>query len=227
MALDWLSDLVSGISDWFGGGGGQTVGESLTGASSNLVSEPGFDWGSIGSGFGSLAKGALSAGIPAVGSGLAGLAIKQMFPGQPAGHRLVDMRQDVTRTGANMALERAQNIQRNPNSFGLPGDPMDVNTPAGQRRYSIIKSVRDADAARSFNTGGSAQRESTALNKAVGDEYNAVMNSSMGTLQGQPQMAGYQTPAQEDPWGKMLAGAVSPAVSKGLSRLLADWGMSA
>jgi hypothetical protein len=150
------------------------------------------------------------------------------MPGKDPSVKLVDTRQGVTQTGANMALDRAKNIQANPESFGLPGDPNDPNSPAGKKRYDIVQGSRNADAARGmFSTGGSAARESNALNTAVGNEYNKVWGDSMSTLSSQPAMQGYIAPGQENPWGKLLAGAVSPAVSKGMSALLSNWGMSA
>ena len=155
------------------------------------------------------------------------MALNKAMPGTPKSVKLVDTRQEVTRQGADMAMDRARNLQQNPASFGLPGDPNDPNTPAGKRKYDIVQGVRSADAARSFNTGGSAQRETDAVNRAIAADYNNVWNSSMGTLSGQTPMAGYRTDAQPNPWGQMLAGAVNPAVSKGISKLLADWGMSA
>lgn len=208
-----FGDLIS--LDFGGGGGGG-----------------GFDWGGllgkIGGGFADIGKGALSAGLPALAGAGVGAGINALLPGKSAQVNLVDPRQGVTQAGGQMALERAQNIMRNPTSFGLPGDPSDPSTPAGKKRYDITQGVRSADAARgAFMTGGSAARETSALNRAVGDEYSRIFESSMGTLAGQQPMAGYVSPAQENPWAKILGGAVSPAVSKGLSSLLANWGMSA
>jgi hypothetical protein len=210
--MDIFSGLFSGAS---------------SGAGSALVSEPGFDWGSLGSGLLDFGKSAAVSAAPTLAGAAAGYGLNQLFPGTPAGAKLVDTRQGVTQQGANMALDRARNIQQNPTSFGLPGDVNDPNSPAGKKKYDIIQGSRSADAARSFNTGGSAQRETNALNTAVGNEYNKVWGDSMNTLQGQTPMAGYRTDAQPNPWGQMLAGAVDPMVSKGLKDLLSAWGMSA
>ena len=214
--MGWLDGLGSAFSNLFSSGAGSS--------GSALVSEPGMDWGS---GFMDLGKNVAKEAIPGLVSTGIGLGANALFPGKQQSANLVDTRQGVTQQGAQMALGRAQNIQANPASFGLPGDPYDVNTPAGKRRYDITKTSRSADAARGgLNTGGSAVRENNALNTAVGNEYNKVWGDSMGTLAGQQGMSGYMSPAEENPWAKLVGGAVSPAVSKGLSALLADWGMA-
>lgn len=188
----------------------------------------GFDWGSLGSGLADLGKGVAGAAIPAAAGAGAGMLINKLMPGTPDKLNLVDTRQGVTQAGANMALDRARNIQANPESFGLPGDPNDPNTAAGKKKYDIVQGSRNADAARGmFSTGGSAARETNAVNTAVGNEYNKIWGDSMNTLSAQPAMSGYVKGAEENPWGKLLGSAVNPAVSKGMSALLANWGMSA
>ena len=199
-------------------------------AGSALVSEPssGFDWGSLGSGFAGIGKDIAKSTLPALAGAGASMAINKLMPGKEAKPVLVDTRQGVTRAGGDMALDRAKNIQQNPTSFGLPGDPNDPSTPAGKKKYDIVQNARSADAARgSFTTGGSGARETNAVNTAVGNEYNKVWGDSMNTLSGQPAMEGYMSKAEENPWGQIIGAAVSPAVSKGLSSLLAQWGMSA
>lgn len=195
--------------------------EQLSGPASS-----GVDWGSLGGGLAGVGKDIAGAAIPAAAGIGTGMLINKLMPGTPAKANLVDTRQGVTQTGANMALDRARNIQANPESFGLPGDPNDPNSPAGKKRYDIVQGSRNADAARGmFSTGGSAARETNALNTAVGNEYNKVWGDSMSTLASQPAMSGYLSQAEENPWAKLLGGAVSPAVSKGMSSLLANWGM--
>lgn len=213
-----FGDLFSSIGNLFSSGP-----EQLSGPAAG-----GFDWGSLGTGLAGIGKDLAGAAIPAVAGAAAGAGLNALFPGKPESVKLVDTRQGVTQAGANMALDRARTVQANPESFGLPGDPNDPNSPAGKKRYDIVQGSRNADAARGmFSTGGSAARETNALNTAVGNEYNKIWQDSMGTLSAQPTMGGYRQAAQENPWGQLLAGAVSPAVSKGMSALLANWGMGA
>lgn len=216
-----FGDLIS--LDFLSDAGSQAASSSFD---PSLVSEPGFDWGGLAGGFADIGKQALGATLPAAGGAAVGFGLNKLFPGTPKQAKLVDARQQITREGAGMAMDRARNIQQRPESFGLPGDPMDPNSPAGKKRYDIIQNRRSADAARSFNTGGSAARETADLNTQIGNEYNKVWDSSMQTLAGQNDMKGYMTDAQENPWGKVVAGALSPAVSKGLSAMLANWGMA-
>jgi hypothetical protein len=114
-------------------------------------------------------------------------------------------------------------LQNNPASFGLPGDPNDVNTPAGRRRYDITKTSRSADAARGgLNTGGSAMRENTALNQAIGDAYNQVWGGAANVAQAGPGLTYAQIPGQQNPWGKLVASAATPVASKSIEQLVAE-----
>jgi hypothetical protein len=76
------------------------------------------------------AKGFAGQVAPAAGQAATGMLINKMFPGTPAKTRLLDTRQPEMQQGATMASEGLSNLQKNPISFGLPGIPDDVNTPA-------------------------------------------------------------------------------------------------
>jgi hypothetical protein len=218
------SDILGGIGSAIGG----LFGSGASDASTALVSEPGFDWGSVGSGFADLGKGLLGAAIPAAARIGTGVALGKLFPGDPAKTRLTDVRNPAQLAAGQMAHGRALNLMANPTGFGLPGDPNDPNTPAGKRRYDIIQGSRAADAARGqFRTGGSAARETAALNAAVGNEYDKIWQGSMGTMSAGPGMAVQQIPAQPSPWGAIAEQALSPAISRGISALLTDWGLKA
>ena len=164
------------------------------------------------------AQGFLGGVIPAAGAAATGMLIDRMFPGTPGAARAVDMRQPEMQRGAVMAEDRLKNLQARPTSFGLPGDPEVVNTPAGQRMYQIRKNVRSADAARgALNTGGSALRETEAVNRAVGDEYNQITNQGFQNLGSMsPQLQFQQEPARENPFARILTSALAPGIAGGL-----------
>lgn len=154
------------------------------------------------------------------------MAASALFPGTPAKTTITDTRQPQTIAGSDLGLARLNALNANPMSFGLPGDPYDINTPAGKKRYDIIKQVRSADAARGMlNTGGSGVRETDALNRAIGEAYNTVWKDASGVLAAQPPQQLQQIPAQPNPWAKLLAGALGPAASKTTDYLLGKWGV--
>lgn len=164
-------------------------------------------------------KGFAGSLIPAAGQAATGMLIDRMFPGSKP--RLLDTRQPEQQQAGAMGLSTLSNLQKNPNSFGLPGDPNDVNTPAGKRLYEIKKGVRDADAARgSLNTGGSAQRETDAVNKAIGDSYQAAQNSAFSNLNASSPalhvQSRFDNQGTENPWSKILTNALAPGVGAGL-----------
>ena len=164
------------------------------------------------------AQGFLGSLVPAAGAAATGLLIDRMFPGTPGKARAVDMRQPEMQRGAGMAESRLANLQRNPNSFGLPGDPEDPNTPAGRRLYQIRKNARSASAAAGgLETGGHAQRESDAVNAAIGNEYNQIQNQGFQNLgQMTPQLQFQQEAPQTSPWSKILTSALAPGIKSGL-----------
>lgn len=195
--------------------------------SSNYGSSGGGGFGGM---IGDIGKSFLGAVAPKLASLGTGFLASKLFPGTPAKTQIVDTRQGQQIAGANAALQRLQSIQSNPLSFGLPGDPYDVNTPAGRKRQDIISQSRNADAARgALNTGGSAIREQDALNRAIGGEYNNIWSSSQGVLAQQPQQHLIQKPAQENPWAKLLTGAIAPGAAAGADvgtqALLRKWGI--
>lgn len=197
----------------------------------------GWDWQG---GFADIGKGLANAAIPGLAGVGMGALINQLMPGQKAKSRLVDARTPEAIQGnqtglasAGMAQQRALGLQANPTSFGLPGDPMDPSTAAGKKRYDIVNSSRAADAARGmFSTGGSAARETNALNEAVGNEYNKIWDSSMNQMQGGAQVGGQNgqmlmqsAPGQPNPWAGLVAGTLAPSTSQTMSELLKRWGM--
>lgn len=155
--------------------------------------------------------------IPAAGAAATGMLIDKMFPGTPGKSRAVDLRQPEMQRGAGMAEDRLKNLQANPNSMGLPGDPADPNSPAGQRLYMLRKNYRSAAAAGGrLETGGSQKGEADAVNSAIGNEYNNVMNSGFSNLSSMtPQLQFQNEPAQENPWSKILTSALAPGVKSG------------
>lgn len=163
------------------------------------------------------AGGFLGGLVPAAGAAATGMLIDRMFPGTPGKSRAVDLRQPEMQRGAVMAENRLKNLQMNPNSFGLPGDPEDPNTPAGQRMYMLRKNYRAAAAAGGrLETGQSQRGEADMINKAVGDEYNTVMNSGFSNLNSMsPQLQFQNEPGQENPWSKILTSALAPGVKSG------------
>jgi len=166
------------------------------------------------------AGGFLGGLIPAAGAAATGMLIDKMFPGTPGKMRAVDLRQPEMQRGAVMAEDRLKNIQARPNSFGLPGDPEDPNTPAGQRMYQLRKNVRSASAAAGgLETGGHIQRESDLINRTIGDQYNQVINSGFSNLQAMsPQLQAQMEPGQANPWAKILTSALAPGVHKGFQQ---------
>lgn len=163
------------------------------------------------------AGGFLGGVVPAAATAATGMLIDRMFPGTAGKMRAVDMRQPEMQRGAVMAENRLKNIQARPNSFGLPGDPEDPNTPAGQRLYMLRKNYRSAAAAGgSLETGGSQKGEADSINTAIGNEYNNIMNSGFSNLSAMtPQLQGQQEPGQAHPWSKILATALGSGVQKG------------
>lgn len=196
------------------------------------------DWGGIGS---EIAQ----AAIPGLASLGTGFLASKIFPDTPGKQQLVDVR-TPEQTASQQAqlqgqqgqlqtqqqgLARMTSLQQNPMSFGLPGDPYDPNTPAGRRRYDITKGVRSADAARgALTTGGSAARETTALNRAIGDSYNQIWGQAaqvggmgIGGIGG-PSLQYAQIPGAQNPWGKLVASAATPVAAKSIEQLLAELG---
>ncbi len=163
------------------------------------------------------AGGFLGGLVPAAGAAATGMLIDKMFPGTPGKSRAVDLRQPEMQRGAVMAENRLANLQKNPNSFGLPGDPEDINTPAGQRMYMLRKNYRSAAAAGGrLETGGSQRGEADMINKAVGDEYNTAMNSGFSNLNSMtPQLQFQNEPGKENPWSRILTSALAPGVKTG------------
>lgn|SRR5574341_28977 len=164
------------------------------------------------------AKGFLGELVPAAGAAATGLVIDRMFPGTPGKGVAMDLRQPEMQRGAGMAEERLRNLQLNPNSFGLPGDPNDINTPAGRRLYQLRKNRRAAEAAGGrLETGGAALRETEDVNTAIANEYNQALNSGFSNLAAMaPQQQFAQIPGKENPFAKILTAAVAPGVGKGL-----------
>mgnify|MGYP001594934991 CR=1 FL=1 len=156
--------------------------------------------------------------IPAVGQAGTAMLLSRMFPGSPGVGRALDLRTQDMQTGSGMAMRRLQNLEANPNSFGLPGDPNDPNTPAGKRLYQIRANQRSASAASGrLETGGHEVREQDAVNQAIANEFNQNYNSGFGNLAAMnpPSQFNYRPP-QENPWAKILTTALAPAVGKGI-----------
>jgi len=169
---------------------------------------------------------------PAAGQAATGMLINKMFPGNPTKARLLDLRQPEMQQGATQASQSLSNLQRNPNSFGLPGDPNDVNTPAGQRMYQLRKNSRSASAAAGqLETGGGAQRETDAVNRAIADSYNTTQKEGFANLasmtpQLQPQSRWNQIGGETNPWAGILTQALAPGVGGGIKAALGDWGVT-
>jgi hypothetical protein len=164
------------------------------------------------------AKGFLGNLVPAAGAAATGMLIDRMFPGTPGKARAIDMRQPEMQWGAGAAQSRLTNLQANPNSMGLPGDPNDPNSPAGRRLYMIRKNARSASAASgALETGGHAERETNAVNNAIGNEYDRAYSSGFRDLQAMtPQLQFQMEPATKNPWAEILTNAVAPGIQKGL-----------
>ena len=186
----------------FGGGGGDSSG-----------------WMS---GFGQLGKDLLGGVLP----GLAGLGVgalaNKVLPGQ--GAKLVDTRTPEQRGLAQSGFSSLSTLQQNPNSFGLPGDPEDPNSPAGRKLYGIRQQSRAADAARGmFTTGGSIQRE----NNAVTDASNNAFATLAKTYGDQAGVGGMKmTEPQENPWAKLITGIGGPAVAGMTANILNRYGFN-
>jgi hypothetical protein len=202
-----------------GGGGG--------GMWDNFASGLGkIDWGGMGSGI-------ASAAIPGLASLGTGFLAQKLFPDTPGKQQLIDTRtteqqgsQQNQLQAQGMGLQRMSALQQNPMSFGLPGDPNDVNTPAGKRRYDITKTQRSADAARgALDTGGSAARETSALNRAIGDSYNQVWGQAAdvaGRGVSGPGLHYATTPGSQNPWGKLVASAATPVAARSMEELFSE-----
>lgn len=177
----------------------------------------GWSWG----GFGKLGMDLLGSTLPNMLGAAAGYGFNALFPGKTS---LVDTRTPEQRSVSGMNVSRLQALQQNPGGFGLPGDPNDPSTPAGKKRYDIIQGSRSADAARGmFTTGGSAQRETNALNTAIGNEFNTIWNqaSQQGAAGGPMRYV-----EKANPWAQLATGVAQPAV-QGLTRaILKNFGWS-
>jgi hypothetical protein len=179
-----------------------------------------FDWGKLGASF-------LSGMAPTLASTGFGALMNQLMPGQPGKNRLVGTRTPQQQGAQQMGFDRLSSLQNNPSNFGLPGDASDINTPAGRRRWDIVNQSRSADAGRGmFSTGGSAQRETDALNRAQGADYNSAWNSAAQASLGGPGMSIQSTPAQPNPWAGLIAGGAAPGIQSGVSNLLKMWGLA-
>lgn len=232
-----LSDFgydTSGTPVEFGGGSGGGGGWW-----DNFASGLGkIDWGGLGGGL-------AQAAIPGLASLGTGYLASKIFPDTPGKQQLIDPRTTEQIAGQQGQLQgqqgqlqaqqsglaRMTSLQQNPLSFGLPGDPYDPSTPAGQRRYDITKSQRSADAARgALTTGGSAVRETSALNRAIGDSYNQIWGQAAGVAGqgvggvGGPSLQYAQVPGVQNPWGKLVASAATPVASRSIEELLAELG---
>ena len=165
-------------------------------------------------------KGFLGSLVPAAGAAATGMLINKMFPGTQGKARALDLRQPEMQRGSQMALSRLQNLERNPNSFGLPGDPDDPNTPAGQRLIQLRRNQRAASAARGgLETGGHEVREREAVNDAIINSYNQVQNQGFQNLGAMsPQLQLDKEPGRPSPWGTILTRALAPAVKTGLEK---------
>jgi hypothetical protein len=203
-------------------------------------------WDNFSAGLGKIDWGGLGqAAIPGLASLGTGYLASKLFPDTPGKQQLIDPRTTEQQTSQQNQLQGQQNqlqtqgmglarmsaLEQNPMSFGLPGDPYDVNTPAGKRRYDITKSQRSADAARgALDTGGSAVRETTALNRAIGDSYNQVWGQAAGIAGqgvggiGGPSLQYETTPGVQNPWGKLVASAATPVAAKTIEELMAELG---
>lgn len=183
--------------------------------------QPADSGGGMWGGFGKLGLDLLGSSLPSLLGGAAGYGFNALFPGKT---QLIDQRNPEQRGAAGMNFSRMSALQQNPNSFGLPGDPEDPNSPAGRKKYGIVQSSRSADAARgAFTTGGAAQRETNALNDAVGREYNTIWNQSSQNAMAGPGMTMQQ---KENPWAKILGGVVSPAISGITGSILRNFGLN-
>ena len=199
----------SASSGW--GGWGDLFGGSSSGGGSS--------WG----GFSQLGKDILGGVLPGLaGMGVGALANKLM-PGTP--QKLVDTRTPEQQGLARTGFSALQTLQQHPNSFGLPGDPEDPNSPAGRKLYGIRQQSRSADAARGmFTTGGSAQRETNAIQDSANNAF-ATLAKTYGDQAGVGGMN--LTAAQENPWAKLLTGFGGPALSGATSNILSRYGFSA
>ena len=175
-----------------------------------------WDWGgALKSGF----EGLMGA-IPSMAGAAAGYGFNSLFPGKTS---LVDQRNPEQKAAQGMNLGRMQALQANQLSFGLPGDPNDPNTAAGKKKYDIVQNSRNADAGRGmFTTGGSAQRETNALNNAVGNEYNNIFNQSSQIAAGGNGMKYVEKP---NPWAQLFSGLASPAVKGVTSGIMRNFGL--
>ena len=227
MDFSWLSDLFGGG----GGGGGITDPGGLTefgGGSIDAGSGGGGLWDSFASGLGKIDWGGLGgqlgkAAIPGLAALGTGAIASQVFPDTPGKQQLVDTRTNQQIGAQGQGLSRMTALQNNPASFGLPGDPNDVNTPAGRKKYDLTKTFRSGEAARGMlNTGGSAQRENAALNQAIGDSYNNIWSGAANVAQAGPGLTYATIPGQQNPWGKLVASAATPVASTSIEQLIAE-----
>lgn len=236
MASDWWN---SGMEQSYGGDI-QSYETALSTPEWQMPDSGGGMWDNFASGlgkidWGGMGGGLMSAAIPGLASLGTGYLASKIFPDTPGKQQLIDPRtteqqgsQQNQLQAQGMGLARMSALEQNPMSFGLPGDPYDVNTPAGKRRYDITKSTRSADAARGgLNTGGSAVRETTALNRAIGDSYNQIWQGAAGVAGsgvGGPSLQYTTTPGVQNPWGKLVASAATPVAAKSIEQLLSELG---
>lgn len=230
--MGWLDSIISGAGSLFGGDSGVSGGIGTSDILRDTASSAadyvpttqssGFDWNSLGGGFGKLGLDLLGGVAPTLAGAAAGYGFGSLMgPGKTS---LVDTRTPEQKGSAGMNFARMSSLQANPTGFGLPGDPLDPNTPAGKKRYDIINTARAADAARgAFTTGGSAQRETNALNTAVGNEYNTIWDQSSKNAAAGSAMKYVE---KNNPWAMILGGAVAPAVKNTTAALLKSWGLA-
>lgn len=176
-----------------------------------------WDWGSI-------AKGGfqgLMGAVPGMLGAAAGYGFNSLMPGKTT---LTDTRNPQQKQLAQSGMSSLSALQANPNSFGLPGDPEDVNSQAGRKLYGIRQQARGADAARGmFTTGGSAQRENNAVTDASSAAFNQL-NQTYG--QQAAQGPGMTLQSKPNPWAQLFSGIASPAVSGIASGILQKFGLS-
>jgi hypothetical protein len=174
-------------------------------------------WG----GFKSLGMDLAKSTLPNVLGAAAGYGINALMPGKTS---LVDTRNPQQKQLAQSGMSSLSNLNNNPNSFGLPGDPEDVNSQAGRKLYGIRQQNRSADAARGmFSTGGSVQRENNAVTDASNNAF-AQLQQTYGQQAGQG--AGMTMKSADNPWAKLLAGIASPAVQGISSGIMKNFGLA-
>ena len=190
-----------GEGQTFGGGGGSSGG-GLT----DLL-------GGLFGGFKDLSKEILPVLLPAILGGAAQMA----FPGEKPKIVGTDIRTGAGREAENIRLGAAGQMGQS------LSDPFSGLTP--EEQYQTRRTSRSADAARGMlETGGSAQRENTAMLNAISNRRQQNLGNLGSFTSGYQPMNVKSVEGQENPWAKIITGVTrNPKTQAGFGKLINSW----